>query len=832
MDSKTKSMFTNIYKIDNFQKTLKELTIWNPLNDNEKTFLLTCALIFINYYTNDSSKVTYLEFAYYIILKYSITYNDYKPLYDFSVNFWFYPISKFILDNNLLKEKELDDILIDLELWKFDNGKYFETLEQNKIKKDFLSDNSKELSYIAPTSYGKSSLIIDFLKDQNNYIWKKIWIIVPSKSLLVQTYKLIKNIDVNSKILIHDEMFQDEDSFIAVFTQERWLRLMKKNDNLFFDTLFIDEAHNIFDKDSRSVLLSRLIWKNLKWNPDCKIIYLSPLIDNSNNLKINNSQEINTHIINFNVKEPEIFEYNDNNDIYKHNRFVVSDSFRWYKIWDWEWSFNYIVKSSWAKNFIFHKIPRQIEKIAKEISKTIDNINEWNIELSDEIKEIISILEKEVHKEFIWIELLKRWVVYIHWKMPDIIKEYLELKFKEVDDLNYIIANSVILEWINLPIDNLFILYTHWLHWKSLINLIGRVNRLNDVFDDSEGKLIKLLPKIHFIHSEFEHSSCKQFNKIKLLRDKSFEDKIKNPTLEEFDILSVSNPNERKKMEAIQKNEELLHTKSSDEKILLKQYLIETWINLFYENEFIEQVEEIILSKIKNINSEDWRQLSLLNKISYIFIEDFYINKGWEKVSYINDYEIRRLSNQAALDYYEYFIDINLKQTLNWNIESTFQYFNKQSKSQTETDRKFYFGKSYWEVIYDSINYPYSKNEVYIDVKWKSDKELINLAIIKIKLEENFVTFKLNKFIVFLYDYQLISEDEYNTYVYWTKDKEIISYINRWINSSLIKRLESDNQIQNISIDSNWNLKWNTVFTQYKEWVNDFYKFELERYIS
>ena len=72
MDSKTKSMFTNIYKIDKFQTTLLKLTIDDVLDDDEKTYILTCALMFLNYYTTDITKITYLEFAYYIILKYSV----------------------------------------------------------------------------------------------------------------------------------------------------------------------------------------------------------------------------------------------------------------------------------------------------------------------------------------------------------------------------------------------------------------------------------------------------------------------------------------------------------------------------------------------------------------------------------------------------------------------------------------------------------------------------------------------------------------------------------------------------------------------------------------
>lgn len=99
-------------------------------------------------------------------------------------------------------------------------------------------------------------------------------------------------------------------------------------------------------------------------------------------------------------------------------------------------------------------------------------------------------------------------------------------------------------------------------------------------------------------------------------------------------------------------------------------------------------------------------------------------------------------------------------------------------------------------------------------------------------MEENFISFKLNKLIVFLYDYKIISEGEYNKYVYWTNDEQVIKYINRWLNSSLTKRLDKDNQLKNIYIDDNGNLKGNDTFIKYKELVNDFYKFELDRFIN
>ena len=118
-----------------------------------------------------------------------------------------------------------------------------------------ISSEEQDNSYIAPTSFGKSSLIID----------------------VIENLKL-------KKVIFHDEMYDNEDRFIAVFTQERALRLLK-DESISFDALIIDEAHNLFDSSSRSILLSRLIRKNKIRNTKSKIFYFSPLITDSNNLK-------------------------------------------------------------------------------------------------------------------------------------------------------------------------------------------------------------------------------------------------------------------------------------------------------------------------------------------------------------------------------------------------------------------------------------------------------------------------------------------------------------------------------------------------------------------
>lgn len=95
---------------------MEKLTKNIQLTEEEKTYVLTIALIFLRYYDNDKKFTTYIEFAYYIILKYSIQYQDYKPLYDFSTEFGFFPITKNILLNKLLDNLSIKDILIDSEI--------------------------------------------------------------------------------------------------------------------------------------------------------------------------------------------------------------------------------------------------------------------------------------------------------------------------------------------------------------------------------------------------------------------------------------------------------------------------------------------------------------------------------------------------------------------------------------------------------------------------------------------------------------------------------------------------------------------------------------------
>lgn len=243
-----------------YSAVMGKLTV-NPksMTDAEKMYILTCAIMLIKKYERDTRYSSYVELAYYIILKYSLSFKDFEPLYDFAVNFGFYPIAQAITNDNLLSFDDIASSLLSNQISKkYTKNGLVEIFEQKCTREKIIAAQSSEICFVAPTSFGKSSLIIEHIKAHWDKA-KKIAIIVPTKSLLMQTYRAVRNAKFNVKILIHDEMYDGEETFIAVFTQERALRLLDKMVGVSFDTLYIDEAHRVLERDSRAILLLRLI---------------------------------------------------------------------------------------------------------------------------------------------------------------------------------------------------------------------------------------------------------------------------------------------------------------------------------------------------------------------------------------------------------------------------------------------------------------------------------------------------------------------------------------------------------------------------------------------
>lgn len=791
-----------------YAQVMEQLTV-DPtsLSEEQKTYILTCAILLIRKYQKDKRCKSYLELAYYVILKYSISFQDYEPLYDFSVNAGFYPVSQAITSAGLIEFNNIDfSVIQNVIEEEYRKEDLIETKEQKIVRETIMGSSSKDISYVAPTSFGKSSLIVEHIKC-NTEQFKKVAIIVPTKSLLTQTYRKIKAANLGAKILIHDEMYDGENNFIAVYTQERALRLLDKND-IAFDILYIDEAHQLFERDSRAVLLSRLIKLNKLRNHNARVMYLSPLITDSDNIRLTENDVIYEQRINFNVKEPELYEYRTCHDIMKYNRSV--DNF--YKIGECSSFWKYIEENKTEKTFCYLYSPRKIELFAKELEQNV-----CNQIVCEELEQLGNILKEYVHEDFYAIEYLKKGIIYLHGKMPENVKEYLEYKFSKCRELQFLVANKVVLEGVNLPVDSLFVLNGNKLKGKDLMNLIGRVNRLNEVFGH-KNQLEKLMPQIHFVNSdEYNRKDGKLENKMRLLKTTVFPDDIKNPLLKEFDIQSVKKTDIKEKCKRILEEEKQFFQEDTDEIQMFKKKMISVGLNGIYN--LTDELCEMILSKIKKLeNHERLRETHFLDRLRYIFIR--------HADEFILDDEFRRLNNDQAIAYYKkYFKDrkLSLKQRITMEIK----YFHTRIDQNNSI---MYIGESYGDFAY-SANGKAAYKKVYIDLSKMSEKQLANIAIVKQKIEEDFVSYKLNMFFQLMYDTNILTKEEYQMIIYGTTDKKKMDLVKMGLTINIINRLEEDKQIDNIEIDINNNLRANERFKAYKKEVDDFYRFELDKFL-
>lgn len=86
-------------------------------------------------------------------------------------------------------------------------------------------------------------------------------------------------------------------------------------------------------------------------------------------------------------------------------------------------------------------------------------------------------------------------------------------------------------------------------------------------------------------------------------------------------------------------------------------------------------------------------------------------------------------------------------------------------------------------------------------------------------------------FFQLIFYYSILSQDEYYQVLYGTTNQKKISLVRTGLTINLINRLEKDAQLKNINFDNNGNLITNVQFETYRDSVDDFYRFELSRFL-
>jgi len=351
---------------------------------------------------------------------------------------------------------------------------------------------SKHFSFSGPTSMGKSFIIKSFIrKVVGNKPPENIAIMVPTRALINQF-----SIDLNKElkdVLEHynytvitnsnvSELPSTEQHYIFVLTPERLLSYLsqKKNPNIAY--LFIDEAHKLAaEKDSRAVTAYSAISKALRRNPNLNLYFSSPNVSNPEVfLKLFKKDEkqffrtietpVSQNLFFVDLVEKKVTHYLDNGN-YEFEPKIVTKA---------ETIFDLLSAIGDEESNIVYCSSRfdAIDKAAKLFEQ---NQNK-KVAVSKNVKKVIRQIKAYIHKDYYLGEFLEGGIGYHFGNLPQIIRNKVEGLFKE-REINYVFCTSTLLEGVNLPAKNVFIL-NNKIHGNSFFkpidfwNLAGRAGRL------------------------------------------------------------------------------------------------------------------------------------------------------------------------------------------------------------------------------------------------------------------------------------------------------------------------------------------------------------------
>lgn len=350
--------------------------------------------------------------------------------------------------------------------------------------------NSNHFSFSGPTSFGKSFIIEEFIK----YIIKErkgidnIAILVPTRALIAQTREqLKKNIEnPEYKIIEYPEIpnMYNKNKFIFIFTPERLISYLGNPDNPNVDYMFIDEAQKIIsNKDTRAPLYYHAIL--LAQRKSIKLFFASPNIPNSDIfLKLFEKSQTE----NMTIKESPVNQNKFYIDLFENKFYAVSHENELIEI-----------KSN-IRDIIFNNSKEKLNYIIKEIGKVDKNIiycnsttdtvklatqfsEQLEIKKNKEVEKLIEIIKENIYDDYYLIDCLKKGVAFHFGKLPQRIREKVEELFKN-GDIDYVFCTSTLLEGVNLPAKNIFILSNSISRSKfsdvDFWNLAGRAGRLKN----------------------------------------------------------------------------------------------------------------------------------------------------------------------------------------------------------------------------------------------------------------------------------------------------------------------------------------------------------------
>lgn len=402
----------------------------------------------------------------------------------------------------------------------------------NKYQVEILNIlKNHNLFLSAPTSFGKTFLMLEFIK-RNKHKLNNIIFIIPTlalmNELLKKVYSLFSdeyNICINSS-----EEFNEKNIF--VFVPERSdQEFLNKMTELEIDFLVFDEIYKLQASNSREIKTDdRLIYMNKVYldlvKKAKKVALLGPYINN----------------VSFDKTKLDIVKYYTNYLPVYNKMTVLRDNQTWLDYIKLEHQLIYF----FSPNSIYKNINLIIEKIPE---------NQYYIKrYSKEIK----YLEETISKDWYVIELLKRGIGIHHGKTPMFLRKFYENEYND-NQIKILLCTNTLMEGINTPTNSLIVVDDPKSAFK-LNNLIGRVGRLN-IKNPTIGEIIisseSILGNMNNTNGWFELKILAEDEEIStddeiIYLNKKYDDEKKQKQLEskinklkskEIDINSIINHN-------------------------------------------------------------------------------------------------------------------------------------------------------------------------------------------------------------------------------------------------------------------------------------------------
>ena len=765
-----------------FASLYDRFIVGEKLSQKQYEILLAIAICFTN---ADDTNVQQL--GYRIVVEYCNQTNDYIPLYEIAVNKGLYPVSKFIEQHYIDDSKrnfftEWNDAFTE----QYVSGEVCRSEQQNSLVHFFESKKDDTVSVIAPTSYGKSELILSAVKE---YAGKNICVLTSTKALLIQTKKRVQQISkgIFPKIVVHPEMYNPNDSScLAVLTQERLLRIFKKDPQLSFDCIIVDEAHEMLEDDSRSRTLANVIIVAQKRNPEVAFKFLTPFLADSTNLKARyTTYDIEGFKVSEYIKTEKYFLY----DLRNHTGLKLYDQFlnKYLPISDNRnlgFEEDVVKAYSAGKNIIYLNKPTDIEKFALALADVLPEVD------SELIQTACDNISEYLQPQYNLLTCLRKGIIYHHGSVPDAIRIYIEDLYKKDDAVRYVITSSTLLSGVNLPAERMFILDNKRgrsnLSHDSFKNLVGRVCRFSEIFNDETGNLYRLEPQIYLVFGKYfaQNANCESFLRNVAKVEQNYKDAVDNVLLSEAKITADNEEKLRQASEFIENYENGVvedyqerYTNTVSGKACIMNGITE--FDVFAHEATIQQQVDVYQSESIKISDSN----TLLETINDLFIQHLPDN-GVES--------LKRLENKEARNFYSMMFEWRVKNKSYAEMISLFVgYWHQLYKKDRNV--MVYVGK------WGDIKRPGSNVARYTKFVGKKRTQVVNLAIVRIKEEQDFIDNTLIKYVEVLHDLDLIEDRFYAQIKYGTDDERTICLIKNGLSLSsamlLIKKYGDHLQI-------------------------------------